>query len=113
MTGTKINHSFTFLFRNRADNPFHCDCDLSWLRLLLKGQGGNIVVNQPRETRCGSPDEFSKLAVLDIPSSRMHCGADSAVSTGPAGLVTVMLRTLSTAVALLGLALPLGLVGVS
>ncbi|CAN8015442.1 unnamed protein product [Ixodes persulcatus] len=95
------------------DNPFHCDCDLSWLRLLLKGQGGNIVVNQPRETRCGSPDEFSKLAVLDIPSGRMHCGADSAVSTGPAGLVTVMLRTLSTAVALLGLALPLGLAGVS
>lgn len=84
------------------DNPFHCDCELSWLRLLLKGQS-NIVVNQPRETRCASPEEHASTALVELPG--MQCAAPASLLR-PGGdhhllYASLLLRTALAALALL------------
>ncbi|KAL3197331.1 hypothetical protein MRX96_044947 [Rhipicephalus microplus] len=82
------------------DNPFHCDCELSWLRLLLQGQS-NIVVNQPRETRCASPEEHASTALVELPG--MQCAAPASLLS-PGGdhlLYASLLRTALAALALL------------
>ncbi|KAH7957305.1 hypothetical protein HPB52_017241 [Rhipicephalus sanguineus] len=81
------------------DNPFHCDCELSWLRLLLQGQS-NIVVNQPRETRCASPEEHASTALVELPG--MQCAAPaSLLRPGGDHLLYASLRTALAALALL------------
>ncbi|KAH9370891.1 hypothetical protein HPB48_020704 [Haemaphysalis longicornis] len=61
------------------DNPFHCDCELSWLRQLLLDKR-NIVVEHPRETRCASPEEHASTALVHLPD--MQCDAPSPLDPG-------------------------------
>ncbi|KAL1476906.1 hypothetical protein MTO96_036159, partial [Rhipicephalus appendiculatus] len=58
------------------DNPFHCDCQLNWLRLLLKDQS-NVLANKAREVRCVSPEEHAGTALVDVPS--MQCAAPASL----------------------------------
>ncbi|KAH7956354.1 hypothetical protein HPB52_008481 [Rhipicephalus sanguineus] len=68
--------------------PFDCDCQLNWLRLLLKGPS-NIEASKPREVRCASPEEHAGAALVEVPG--MQCAS-------PASL---LLKTALVALALL------------
>ncbi|XP_035207701.1 nyctalopin-like isoform X2 [Stegodyphus dumicola] len=54
------------------DNPFHCDCSISWLREWIKGKGASII-NMAQDTKCVTPEVFESMPLAEIPSDQLIC----------------------------------------
>ncbi|XP_054155231.1 leucine-rich repeat-containing protein let-4-like [Oppia nitens] len=81
-------HTFKPLFNSLSvldahDNPFVCDCQITWFReWMIKGRG-SVVVSLPKETKCQSPTSLYKTPISEIPYEVLSCTNTGSLSCLP------------------------------
>lgn len=56
-----------------TDNPYVCNCEISWLREWVRNGKGANVVNLPKETKCKDPEGLRNTPIPDISYAALTC----------------------------------------